>query len=91
MIVILCDGIWQMADAYDCFVDYLKHYEPWSIKRTINHAYRVETDDDLIYTFIDRHYISLFEHLEPDILEDWEFFDGIERYYKQFEQPELYI
>lgn len=82
MIVILCNSFEDAKDAYDCFVTFLENYEPFSIKRTFNASYCVETDDDLRYIFVDYRFEKLFQQFDtPDYVDMEEFFEGIDEYY----------
>lgn len=82
MILILCNSFEDVQDGYDAFVQFLEDNEPWSIRKTYNSSYCVETDDDLRYIFIDYRMKNLFFNFDkPDVIELEEFFEGIEDYY----------
>lgn len=82
MIVVLCDSFEQAQDAYDTFVSFLEYVDPWSIRKTYNCSYCVETDDDLRYIFIDYRMRKLFYKIcNPDCVDVEEFFQGLEEYY----------
>lgn len=82
MIVILCNDFEDAKDSYDMFVSFLEEYEPFSIRRTYDASYCVETDDDLRYIFIDHRLKSVFQNFDkPDEVGVDEFFEGIDEYY----------
>lgn len=80
MIVVLCDDFQQANDAFDVFVQWLQDEHPWNIKNVNIHALRVETDDDLIYTFIDCRYARSLEKYWQDMIDVDLFFEGIEEW-----------
>lgn len=78
MIVVLCNSFEDAQDCYDMFVSFLENFEPFSIKKTYNSSYCIETDDDLRYIFVDYRFKPLFYNFDkPDIIEADEFFEGI--------------
>lgn len=79
MIVILCPSFYDAMDAYDIFVSFLEHAEPFSIRRTYDSCYCVETDDDLRYIFTDYRLRNVFR--TPDTIDVDEFFEHINDFY----------
>lgn len=84
MIIILCDSYQDAKDAYDIFMDYLEHYEPWEIRVIYKNCLCVETWDDLRYLFI---YYRCLELLSPedkdDVLYVDHFFEGLPGFYEE--------
>lgn len=75
MIVVLCSSFEEAQFAYDIFVKFLEENYPWNIKRFLDAAYCVETDDDLKYVFVDYRFRNLFN--KSDVIDVDEFFEGI--------------
>lgn len=84
MIVVLCNSFLEVKDAYDCFVTFLEMHEPWSIVKTYDVAYCVETDDNLRYIFVDYRMRNIFKNMTPDYIDMDKFFEGIEDYYHDY-------
>lgn len=84
MIVILCDSYDEACNCYDCFVSFLNQEDPWAIKRTYDFSQCVETDDDLRYLFVDKRYEGAFIKKDCDIIDEDEFFEGIENWFEYY-------
>lgn len=81
MIIVLCDSFQTAQNAYNYFVTFLEKNEPFSIKKTYNAAYCIETDDDLRYVFVDHRMRNIFRDMTPDYIDMVEFFEGLDSYY----------
>lgn len=81
MILILFDSYKDAKDGFDVFVSYLEECEPWSILLVEEFANLVKTDSDLTYIFIDRMYTPVYNYFKPDLIGDYEFFEGLEENY----------
>lgn len=82
MILILCNSFLDAKDAFDSFVDYMEHNEPWDLREVFPSGNLVITDDDLRYIFIHRGYLPEIDTRTADLIDVDEFFnDIIDRYY----------
>ena len=81
MVVVLCDSYRAASDAFSVFMRILSYYDPWTIRVVNEAALYVETDEDLRYIFCDYRMSKLFEDSTLDILEESEFFEGLEECY----------
>lgn len=82
MIFILCPSYLDALDAFDVFVDYMEHNEPWELKTVHSYANMVITDDDLRYVFIYKGYAPIFDDGKADLIDMDQFFnDIIDLYY----------
>lgn len=81
MILILCNTFQEAQQDFELFKEYLYHSAIEDIRNIYDAALCIETDDDLMYLFIDHRYYNRLRKLRADTIDELKFMEEIYEFF----------